>query len=160
MLRVIALLILGLWLGAIAFFSFGVASHPFAVLGALPNGRLLAGQIVFRSLTSLHLFGIICGLLYILLSTLAYRSIHLKRNVIVFVMVLITFFAQYWIAPRIERQRAEVTVSSIQELPERDPRRVRFARLHAASMAAALTCMFLGIITFSGTLLFERRETM
>jgi hypothetical protein len=160
MLRIIALLVLGLWLGAIAFFSFGVASHVFGVLSPVPGGRVLAGQIVFRSLTSLHLFGIACGVVFILLSSIAYRSVWLKRNINVLVMVLITLFAQFWIAPRIERQRAEVTVSAMHELPENDPRRVRFARLHFASVGAALVCMFLGIVTFAGSQLFERRDTM
>jgi hypothetical protein len=160
MLRTTALLILGLWLGAIMFFSFGVAPHAFGVLMPTPGGRALAGQIVGRSLSSLDLFGIGCGFAFIVLSSLQHRSLWLKRNTLVFVMVLATLVGQYWIAPRIERIRSEVTQASIYDLPQDDPRRVRFTRLHVASRVMALTALFFGIGTFCGVVLFERRETM
>ncbi len=160
MLRTTALLLLGLWLGAILFFSFGVAPQTFRVLTPEPGGRVLAAQVVGQSLTALNYFGIGCGVAFIVLSSLQHRSLALKRNIAVFVMVLTTLVAQFWIAPRIERLRSEVTAASIYDLPQDDARRVQFTRLHMASRVMGLTALFLGIGTFCGVVLFDRRESM
>jgi hypothetical protein len=159
-LRTTALLLLGLWLGAIVFFALGVAGHAFEVLTPVPGGRVLAAQIVGRSLTSLNLFGIGCGVAFIVLSSLQHRSVALKRNIAVFAMLLLTLFGQYWIAPRIERVRNAVTQTTIYDLPETDARRVYFTRLHMASRVTAISALFLGIMTFCGVVLFERQDTM
>ena len=51
------LTILGLWLGAMAFFSFVVAPSAFAVL----QQQQLAGALVSRTLGALEIIGIIAG---------------------------------------------------------------------------------------------------
>ena len=160
MLRTTALLLLGLWLGAILFFSFGVAPQAFKVLTPMPGGRVLAAQVVGLSLTALNYFGMGCGVAYIVLSSLQHRSLSLKRNIAVFVMVLTALVAQFWIAPRIERLRNDVTTASIYDLPPADARRIQFTRLHMASRVLGSMALFLGLGTFCGVMLFERREAM
>src|SRR5262245_27001926 len=57
----IRLAILGLWLGAMAFFSFVVAPSAFAVL----QQQQLAGALVSRTLGALEIIGLIIGALLI-----------------------------------------------------------------------------------------------
>src|SRR5262249_9162561 len=57
----IRLAILGLWLGAMAFFSFVVAPSAFAVL----KQQQLAGELVSRTLGVLEIIGMVIGALLI-----------------------------------------------------------------------------------------------
>src|SRR6266542_3330290 len=57
----IRLAILGLWLGAMAFFSFVVAPSAFAVL----KQQQLAGSLVSRTLNILEIIGMVIGALLI-----------------------------------------------------------------------------------------------
>ncbi|HKC87072.1 MAG TPA: DUF4149 domain-containing protein, partial [Blastocatellia bacterium] len=63
----IRLAILGLWLGAMAFFSFVVAPSAFAALGQ----QQLAGALVSRTLGVLEIIGMIIGALLIAILVLS-----------------------------------------------------------------------------------------
>src|SRR5262245_65410185 len=63
----IRLAILGLWLGAMAFFSFVVAPSAFAVL----QQQQLAGALVSRTLGALEIIGMIIGALLIVILVLS-----------------------------------------------------------------------------------------
>ena len=56
-------LLLGVWLGSMIFFSFVVAPRAFAILPT----RYLAGQLVSSALSRLEIIGLIAGPLLILL---------------------------------------------------------------------------------------------
>src|SRR5215469_797049 len=69
--RTLEFLGLGIWLGSDIFLSFVVAPAAFSVLAS----RDQAGAIVGYSLTRLHILGVVCGLLILLLRMLRTRGV-------------------------------------------------------------------------------------
>lgn len=144
----IELLILGLWLGAAVFFSFGVAPSAFAVLPS----RELAGGIVNRTLTIVNFSGLIIGVILLLSSFIARNDakaiwIWLQR-------ALLLLFAgtcaagQLIIGVYLEHIRSLIG-KPIDELAASDPLRVQFNLWHqysvwilVAGMVAALLAFF------------------
>lgn len=133
--------LLAAWLGAAALFATVVAPSAFAVLPS----RLLAGALVGRVLPVLFLSGLVVALAGLALDR---RGGGAKPNVRRASMVLIAIacgFAQFGIAPRIERVRAQID-GPIEQLARDDPRRAAFGRLHALSVAWLGVAM-LGAVT-------------
>ena len=75
-LRVICLLLLGVWLGAAIFFSAAVAPSVFAVLrsAGLPNANTLAGSVVNRLLTIINHGGFEIALFVLVISYFILRT--------------------------------------------------------------------------------------
>jgi hypothetical protein len=123
--------ILALWLGAAAFFSTAVAPALFATLPT----RTLAGDVVGRLLPTIFYSGIIIGALVAAVEVgfgrgWYWRGVASASAVIVAACAV----AQFIIAPKIERLRAEIG-GPIDALPIDDARRLAFGRLHGISVA-------------------------
>lgn len=138
-LKFLMLLTLSLWLGGIIFFS---AVEAPAVL-AYVHDRTLGGEIINQSLGKLHWLGIICGLVFLLVSLL--RSlISSERNrlftlphVLVVLMLACTVVSQHFILPAIAQLRGA----------QDDPvSAVRFQYLHSWSVGLEGAVLVLGLV--------------
>src|SRR4051794_14162041 len=109
-----------MWLGAALFFSAAVAPALFAVLPT----RGLAGDVVGRLLPPIYYSGIIVGLLVMVTQWRANEGWSWRgREAAAFVTVLSCAVAQLFIAPRIQRVRADIP-GPIEVLAADDPRRL------------------------------------
>ncbi len=122
---------IALWLGAAAFFSSAVAPALFA---ALPS-RTLAGEVVGRLLPAIFYSGIVIGALAVGLEIAARDGWRWSGRAIAGLIIIGSCaIAQFIVAPRIERVRAEIA-GPVDALPMDDVRRVAFGRLHGVSVA-------------------------
>lgn len=143
--RFFMLLSLVLWLGGLLFFAFVLAPTVFSVLPM----RHLAGNVVHRSLGMLHWIGIASGIVYlassILYSALSTGSPQLTalRNLLVLAMIALTLVAMFAIQRPAAELRARMGV--IDDVPQNDPRRLEFNRLHRWSTRVEGTVMLLGL---------------
>lgn len=131
-LRFLKVLTLGLWLGSILFFAVVVAPAAF---GVLPS-RHLAGLVVSRSLGSLHWLGVACGLVFLLCSVVIALveggpEPFRKSDLLAVAMIALTLLTHYTVEKKMLRLRENIGV--IDTVPENDPRRVEFNRLHKYS---------------------------
>lgn len=127
--RFVMVLSLVVWIGGIIFFSFVVAPALFSLLPS----QELAGPVVSRSLGSLHLIGLTCGVVFLAATLLT--ELRRARTVRLFVlaMILLTAYSQFRITPKIQRIR-EAVGGAIQALPPQDAGRAAFDRLHEISV--------------------------
>jgi hypothetical protein len=157
-LRFLMLLSLIVWIGGIIFFSV-MAPTAFHVLPT----RLLAGTLVGSLLTKLHWIAIGSGVVY-LISSLAYSRVtdgtaHVftLRHVVICVMLALTLFSQFWIAPRMHTLRAQVanfdTAATLN-----DAARLQFDALHAWSTRVEVTVLLMGLaVVYMTAGIFARR---
>jgi Domain of unknown function (DUF4149) len=143
-LRFIRLLSLTLWIGSIFFFAIVVAPTLFSVLPT----RALAGMVVSRSLFSLHWVGLICGLIFLLSCVLLAllqggASPFHARDFLLVAMMAITLYAHFGIERRMVKLRDSLGV--IDTVPQNDPRRVEFNRMHVWSTRLEGSVFFLGV---------------
>lgn len=126
----IRLAILGLWLGAMAFFSFVVAPAAFAVL---PQQQF-AGALVSRTLSVLEIIGVVAGgLLILILSFSKERGrAALIELVTVALMTISMLVSHFVVSNRLSELRARF--GEITQLAAGDPARVSFDRLHQYSV--------------------------
>ena len=151
-LRYVALLALVIWLGGMILLGSVVAPQTFSVLQAADavSGRMLAGSLFGTILENFHYIEYICGLV-MLVCLFAIKFIgppphgFIPRVVIVAVMLLISVAAGYPVAREIARVQSEVS-GPINVLPDTDPRRVEFNRLHQASTVMMTVNMGLGLV--------------
>src|SRR5215813_14888914 len=121
-------LLLGLWLGAMCFFSFAVAPSAFAVLPS----RHLAGMIVGSTLTKIEWLGLIFGGLLLVMQLIKLRR---KRKAIdlsfglLLLMLAATVTLRFWISPAMNSLRLAMG-GAIDDIPPTDPMRVQFNNLH------------------------------
>jgi hypothetical protein len=153
-LRFLMLSSLVVWLGGIVFFGAVMAPTLFSVLPS----RHLAGAVVTRSLGTLHIVGIVCGLVFLgssmLYSYISRGGVQLlwTPHVLIVLMLILTLVSQYAIAPKMASLRADMGV--IDDVPADDSRRVEFNRLHRWSTRLEMTALFLGL----GVLWFVARR--
>lgn len=147
LLRFLMLLALAVWLGGLIFFSFVVAPTVFAP-GILPS-RELAGNVVNRSLGTMHIMGLVCGVIF-LAASFAYGHFveHAIRpfapiHLIVCLMLILTVVAQLGVAPKMAALRTDMGV--IDTIPQSDARRVQFNALHQWSTRLGGSILFLGL---------------
>ena len=149
--RFLLMLSMIIWIGGIIFFSFVVAPSLFSLLPS----QEMAGRIVSRSLGSLHLIGLTCGVVF-LAATL---STELKRarvlRLLVVAMILLTAYSQFRITPRMQQIR-EAVGGSIQALPPQDAGRAAFDRLHQISVILE-GVVLVAVIGLVGVLAAEER---
>src|SRR5712664_1519339 len=125
-LRALMLLALIAWIGGIVFFSFVLAPTVFTVLPS----REMAGNVVARSLTSLHWIGLISGVVFLACS-LTYNQMRLAQlkpfavaHAFVLIMLTLTLVSQFCITPRMHVLRAEM--GAIDNISLADARRMEF----------------------------------
>ncbi|WP_284352015.1 DUF4149 domain-containing protein [Roseisolibacter agri] len=122
--------LLAAWIGAAALVAAVVAPAAFSVLPT----RALAGALVGRVLPVIFLTGLAVGLGAAVLGWHVAPAFARTRLVLPLLTALACGVAQFGIAPRIQRLRAEMG-PSIEALPTTDPRRAQFGRLHGISVA-------------------------
>lgn len=139
MLRYVGLLALTLWVGGLIVLGAIVAPSVFEVLAArhIASDRLVAGAVFGEILRRYHLLSLVCG--GVLLSTLILRGVmgprpilFAVRLVVAFLMLAATAYSGLIVAPAIERVQTSAGVAP-STLPEHDPRRIDFQRLHRTS---------------------------
>jgi hypothetical protein len=122
-------LLLAAWLGASLLFAAAVAPAAFEVLPS----RTLAGLLVGRVLPTLFIAGGVIAALCLLLDCSSAGALPLVRRTALAAIIIACGIAQFGIAPRIARVRAQID-GPIEQLAREDPRRVAFGRLHAISV--------------------------
>ncbi len=145
--RFIRLLALSLWIGSIFFFAAVLAPTVFSVLPS----RTLAGQVVSRSLFTLHWIGIACGLVFLLCSLLLALieggpSPFHRGDLLIVLMMAITLSAHFGIERKMERLRDGMGV--VENVPHDDARRIQFNRLHVWSERMEESVFVFGLVLF------------
>lgn len=152
-LRVLRLLLLGLWLGAAVFFGAAVAPSLFGVLrGAnLANANELAGTIVTRLLAIINRGGFEISLFLIVTGYFATRNESRPRRlaemISLGIMAIMTGIGQWVISARMLALRTAMQVP-IDQIASNDPRRVAFDALHHYSVMAMGVAIVAGLIAF------------
>ncbi len=145
-LRFFMLLSLVIWLGGLIFFAFVLAPTVFS--GILPT-RHMAGAVVTRALTALHWMGIVSGIVFLVTSMAYAYSTRgaaeplAARHILVYLMLALTIASQFGISPRMQALRTEMVV--VDNVPQDDPRRVEFNRLHVWSTRLEGGVLVLGL---------------
>ena len=145
-LRFLMLLSLVCWIGGLIFFAFVLAPTAFQVL---PSTHL-AGNVAGRALSKLHWIAIISGIIYLISSLLYSRltngTAHVLagRHVLLCLMLALTLLSQFWIIPRMDTLRAQV--SDFASVPVDNPARVQFDALHVWSTRVEGAVLLLGLV--------------
>jgi uncharacterized membrane protein len=150
-LRYLALLALVVWVGGLVALGAVAAPATFDVIALrqVPEGRLLAGAVFGEVLR--RFFFVTCGAAAILFLTLTLRRVlgpkprHAGiRAAILVLMTAASLYAGIVVAGRIAALQATMTVAP-SSLPEADPRRVEFGRLHGISSGLQLVPLVGGL---------------
>jgi hypothetical protein len=150
-LRFVALVLLAFWIGGLATLGFVAAPVLFAVLPAHDPemGRTLAGiafGAVFESFErwSLVTGGLVAAVLAIgAMRTPRPRRLALRASMLA-LMLTATVVTAVVIAPRIDAIRVS-TPTTIADLPDTDPVKITFGRLHGTSAILMLATMAGGL---------------
>lgn len=104
----VEVLLLGVWLGSMIFFSFAVAPSAFAVLPT----RELAGVMVTSTIGKLEVLGLAIGPLLLLIQAASWRARHSSkltksfRVILILVMLAAAALSRFWISPHMVSLRA------------------------------------------------------
>jgi hypothetical protein len=151
-LRYAAVVALTVWVGGLLALGAIAAPSIFDVVALrhVIEGRLLAGAIFGETLRRFHLLSY--GAAAVLLISLLARAVlgprprrFAARFAVAFVMTAAAAYAGIVLAPRIARTQAEIGVAP-STLPETDPRRVEFDRLHGTSSGLLLVPLAGGLL--------------
>jgi hypothetical protein len=151
-LRYAGLLALTIWVGGLLVLGTIGAPSIFDVLAArhVPDGRVLAGAIFGETLRRFHLLSYACGL--VLLATLVARGVlgpRPRRFAIrlgtACLMLAATVYSGVVVSGQVRRAQARIGASPSM-LPEGDPRRAAFGRLHATASGLQLVPIVGGMI--------------
>jgi hypothetical protein len=123
------IILLAAWLGAAVFFTAVVAQAAFAVLPT----RTLAGALVGRVLPVLFFAGMALGAVIMLVEGVWGSGWISPRGAAGLSVVAACAIAQFVVGAKIERVRDAIG-GPIDALPQDDPRRQAFGRLHAFSV--------------------------
>src|SRR5256885_2588726 len=129
---------LSVWLGSDIFLSFVVAPGAFRVLA--PN-RDQAGAVVGFALTKMHLIGIACGvvvLLVRLIRTKTIASVVAPAALCLMLMIALTAISQLTVTPKMAALRTQM--GSIQATAADSPLLAEFGRLHQISVSLEAVC--------------------
>ncbi len=146
-LRFLAVLALGTWVGSTIFLMFFVAPNVFRLMPT----RDLAGAIVGLSLTRLHLMGMVAAFIYLVCHSWLLKqpgALVRPAALIVLVMVILTAASQYGVTPRMADLRQEMVAEhgSVDATPKASRLRTSFAQLHHVSVALEIMILLLGLI--------------
>ncbi|HWC76396.1 MAG TPA: DUF4149 domain-containing protein [Blastocatellia bacterium] len=138
-------LLLGVWLGAMGFFSFAVPQSGFSVLPS----RQLVGLLVTSTITKVEVVGLILGGLLILIQLGAWSlrgSWRWIRLALVILMTAAMALSRFWITPEMVSIRNAMG-PMIEEIPATDPSRMAFNTLHGYSVGSLMVAMIAGVAT-------------
>jgi len=146
LLRYLMLLSLIVWIGGIIFFAAVVTRTAFSVL---PTHHL-AGNVVNRSLASLHWIGLVSGVIF-LVSSLLYSRLHQGsanllawRHILICAMLALTLISQFGVSPRMSRLRA--SMGDMDTVSATNPARVEFNSLHGWSTRLESGVLLMGLV--------------
>lgn len=151
-LRYAALLAVAIWVGGLLGVGGIAAPAVFEVLDARApaEGRMLAGAIGGEILRRFHLVSYACGA--VVLISLAARAVlgprprrFAIRAGLAALMLGVTLYSGLILSPQIEGAR-EAIGTAPSRLPESDPRRVAFGRLHGQSTALQFVPLVGGLL--------------
>jgi hypothetical protein len=152
--RALEFLGLSVWLGSDIFLSFVVAPGAFRVLA--PN-RDEAGAVVGFALTRMHVIGMICGVLILLLRlvrTKSLRGVVAPAGICVVLMIALTAISQLTVTPKMADLRLQM--GSIQATTAGNPLLAEFGKLHQISVSlecgvlvAGIVCIYLMVREFA-----------
>lgn len=129
-LAAIEVVLLAMWLGAALLVAAVVAPAAFRVLPT----RTLAGALVGQVLPVIFAAGLFIAIIALGLEARMTRySLRLLVTAPLAAMIIGCGVAQFVIAPRIEAVRASIG-GPVDALPETDPRRAQFGKLHGFSV--------------------------
>jgi hypothetical protein len=143
----IEMLLLGVWLGSMIFFSFAVAPSAFAVLPT----REMAGVMVTSTIGKVEVLGLIIGTLLILIHIAKWRSRQSSRAiktlhaVLLLLMIASAGLSRFWISPAMVLLRARMG-GHIDDVSATDPMRIQFNDLHQYSVGLMSAAMISGLI--------------
>jgi hypothetical protein len=145
--RFLMLLSLVVWIGGIIFFAFVVAPTVFKP-EVLPTHQL-AGNVVSRSLMMLHGLGLGCGIVFVVTSLINSAVVNgsaepfALRHLLVYLMIIFTLVSMFGVGARMEALKKDMAM--IDNVPQDDPRRMEFNRLHVWSTRLEGTVLLLGL---------------
>jgi len=146
-LRFLMLLSLVIWIGGLIFFAFVMAPALFNP-AVLPT-RQLAGNVVSRTLGTLHWMGLACGVVFAITSMIDSRVVNgaaqpfAPRHMLIYLMIILTLVSMFAIVPKMQVLRQQMVM--IDEVPQSDARRIEFDRLHLWSTRIEGTVLLLGL---------------
>jgi uncharacterized membrane protein len=150
----LSLLFLGVWLGAIVFFI-AVAQVAFSALPPLftdhAAGTHAAGAVVGGAIVSLHSLGMVCGVLFLLLTIVRARFIHWHSYtlpaLLVLAMLVLTAYSQFSIIPKMNTARDSIG-GVVDAVPLSNPGRQIFEHLHEQSTRVESAVLICGLVAF------------
>lgn len=138
-------LLLGIWLGSMMFFSFAVAPSAFAVLPT----RELAGVMVTSTIGKIEMIGLVIGPLLILINAAKHpRRLSSGKGLhalLLLVMIAAAGLSRFWISPAMVSLRAEMG-GRIDDVAVTDPLRIQFNDLHQYSVGLMSAAMLSGLV--------------
>lgn len=154
-LRVASLIVLALWTGGLAVLGFVAAPAIFTTLEAQDpaGGRGLAGLVFGAVFARFQTWAwILGGVLILLLGARALLGPRPRRLgwrlMTIAIMLALSLYTAFGLAPRIDGIRRE-TSGSVSALPDTDPRKQEFGRLHGLSNIFMLITLVGGVGLFS-----------
>jgi len=149
--RVASLVVLSIWVGGLAVLAFVAAPMIFSALEAHDpaTGRALAGLVFGAVFERFQYWAWLLGGLSMLLllarALLGPRPRRLARRMwLVAGMVSLSVITAQYISPKIDQIRQD-TAGNVSSLPDTDPRRVEFGRLHGLSTILMLATLIGGV---------------
>ena len=145
---------LGIWVGSILFFSAIVAPAAFTLFSSEQ-----AGDLVNLTLGRLHLAGMVCGVIYLIVTAAGARTpaaLLRPAPLLVLAMIVLTFVSQFWVSGNLAAIRAQVT-GPMDALPAGSALRASFDRLHRLSVRLEVGVLLAGI---AALFLISRRPSV
>jgi hypothetical protein len=150
--RYVALAALVVWLGGMIALGLLVAPSTFRVLQASDavNGRILAGAVFGEILRLFHFVAYVCGAV-LMVCLLAMKFIgppphaFLLRIGLVVLMLALAVYSGVPVTRELAGIQSQVS-GPVNRLPDDDPRRTRFDRLHRTSTLLMTVNIGLGLV--------------
>jgi hypothetical protein len=142
------------WIGGLIFFAFVLAPTVFNIPAVLPNTHL-AGNVIRITLSKLHWLAIGSGIVFLISSLLYGRmqpsgeNLFSLRNVLILLMLALTFISQFWIIPRMDKLRA--AIGDFSTVAVDNPMNVQFNALHVWSTRVEVIVLLLGLVLIYAT---------
>ena len=141
-LRFLQFFSLGAWIGSIVYFIvFTQGIFP------VVNNNDLTGALVGYALGRLHIMGIVAGVVYLLSTAAAEKSVGSlvqPAALLVFLMLVCTMISQYGVIARMDMLKLQM--GSVSATPTDNPLRVAFDRLHVYSVRLESAVLLSGLI--------------
>jgi len=161
LLRFVSLLMLAIWVGGLGVLAAIVAPSVFGTLeaqdpatGAVTAG-LVFGNVIRRFQHVAWILGVALALVLWARALIGPRPRRVGLRLwTLTAMIVMTLVGAFVIAPRIDAIRQR-TSGPVRNLPDSDPTKIEFSRLHGASNALMLVTLVLG----AGLIWMESKDT-